>query len=299
MIKVIGTNTIPRLVSPIGQTRFSNLLVSGCSFTSIDFGHPDFYFKNLQSNYNNICDVTWPKINTPADWDNLPQAIKLECVTHKLNWRYLTYITWPVYTRDLLNFDQVIDCSCSGAGNKHIHDSIILALESSPELTPENTQIAVMWSGYDRDDIIADATSIDNSRNNQYSYTSDVKLILTGGLLGASNSLVSMDAIKRVKSDQSRAVENFVYIVGLYRYLTARGFSFVFSNFASNLRSTGLDINQYLTPYQNQTLKAMTAVTTSLGEYAQETIDGSHPSALWHHRWAENVLVPQLTQEQK
>ena len=51
--------------------------------------------------------------------------------------------SWPYYLRDLADFKQVFDCSCAGAGNKHIHDSVIYALEENDSITPENTFVAV------------------------------------------------------------------------------------------------------------------------------------------------------------
>ena len=298
LMKVIDSGRLPRVVDQVHQSRFSNLLVGGCSFTSTDFGNPDLYFETLQKNYKNIQDSSWPNLDSSDNWKNFPEHVKQEC-RHHIDCRYLTYLTWPIYCRDLLNFTQVIDCSCPGAGNKHIHDSVILALESNPEFTPANTQIVIMWSGYDRDDIIADADSVDVNVRAQYTYAGDVNLIFSGGLLGQSNSLMSIETIKKLKSDKSRSVENFIYIVGLYRYLTARGFDFVFTRFADDIKHCGIDIAQNLTDKQTSILNSTITVTPSLGSYSLETIDGSHPTAQWQHKWAENILMPYLLKELK
>ena len=298
-MKVIDVDTIPRLVEATNTSKFSNLLISGCSFSNTGFGQTDFYFQTLKNNYKNIKDPTWPAINTPNDWQQLTDNIKNECQEHGLDSKYLTYLAWPVYTRDLLDFDRVLDCSCSGAGNKHIHDSIILALESDSNLTPSNTQVVVMWSGHDRDDFMVASDSVNPTNSDRYCYADNVELVLTGGILGGSNCVLSVDVIKKIKSDKSRALENFIYIVGLHQYLTARGFNFVFTNFSTALRLCGLDIKKYLTAGQSQTLDNALAVTTALGDYALDTIDGTHPSSQWHHKWAENILVPQLLKQQE
>lgn len=298
-MKVIDVNIIPRLVEAVNTSKFSNLLISGCSFSNTDFGQSNFYFQTLKTNYKKIKDPAWPDISNLNDWQALSENIKNECIQHGLDIKYLTYITWPVYTRDLLNFDRVLDCSCSGAGNKHIHDSIILALESNPDLTSKNTQVVVMWSGYDRDDFIVSSNSVDKTNNDRYHYADDAELVLTGGLLGGSNCIFSVDVIKKIKSEKSRALENFIYIVGLYQYLKARGFSFVFTNFSTTLRLCGLEIEKYLTEAQNQTLHNAITITNTLGDYAQHTIDGTHPSSEWQHKWAENILLPELLKQQE
>jgi len=295
-MRILDLGRIPRLTSTIEDLGFRNLLVGGCSFTSTDFGHVDFYFETLQKNYNNIKDPSWPEISCAGDWQTLPQEIKRECQASGLDWQHLTYLTWPIYCRDLLGMESVVDCSCSGAGNKHIHDSVIWALETHREYTPQNTLVVVMWSGIDRDDIMADADSIDNHSNNQYDYDPGVKLLCSGGILGGSNSVYNIDLIKKIKSDKSRSIENFILVTGLYHYLSSRGFRFVFTNFSTHLRQQGIDISKHLGAAQLQVLERMTSRCIALGDYAEKTIDGAHPTAEWHHRWAREVLIP-LIQE--
>lgn len=61
--------------------------------------------------------------------------------------------SWPYYLKDLGGFTQVLDCSLPGAGNQHISNSLLWALNiDQPD--PKNSLIVVMWSGNDRDDYI-------------------------------------------------------------------------------------------------------------------------------------------------
>jgi hypothetical protein len=297
-MKILTTQKIPRLLDCTQPLGYANLLVSGCSFTSINFGQDEYYLQTLKSNYYNLKQGTsWPDIHSGQDWDQLPEHIKIECQQdHKLDWRHLTYVTWPTYIRDYFLFDQVIDCSCSGAGNKHIHDSLIYQLETDTAITPDNTIVAVMWSGFDRDDFIVDPDSINLNNVNQYAYTDQARLMITGGLLGNSNGVISIDVIKKIKSEQSRALENYIYVAGLYHYLVSRGFKFLFTMFSSNIKETGLHLDQNLTPTLLNNFNSMISVRPYLGDFAQDTIDTSHPTTYWHSQWAQSVLAPCILQ---
>jgi hypothetical protein len=244
--------TIPRTFTPEINFGYSNLLVSGSSFT-----------------YNN---------------------------SNK------HVVSWPYYLRDLGGFQQVLDCSCPGAGNKHIHDSIILAIENDLSITPKNTFVAIMWTGYDKDDFIVDPATVKSHAQDRYQYTDQASLGMTGGLVGSSNLIISVENIKKTKSYHSRAIDSYLSIIGLENYLQAKQFKFVFVECSTpgTKRDTNFEINDYLNSQQSQSIKSLLrTIQPNLGDYAEKNIansvDGYHPTADDQLGWTREVLLPYLT----
>lgn len=262
--------------------------MGGCSFTASDFGDTDFYWQTLSKCYQNVRDRDWPDI-TPDTWHQLPEPIRQEC-RENFDWQHLTYLTWPVYTRDLLNFSTVYDFSCSGAGNYHISNSVMYGLESVKTIVPEDTLVVIMWSGFGRDDFLVGTDCI-RTNNKSYHYNQTTSLCYSGGLLGRSNSVVSIENIKKIKSYHSRCIENYLYIVALKNYLENRGFKYYFTNFSSSIKEHGFDIKAHC----DFDLDDLFAIKPFLGDFAIDTVDGSHPSAEWHHRWSEEILIPEIS----
>jgi hypothetical protein len=234
-----------------------------------------------------VKDESWPAI-TPENWNKVPRHIQQECLGN-FDWKHLTYLTWPIYTRDLLDIPTVYDFSCPGAGNYHISNSVMYGLEINQNLRPEDTLVVIMWSGFDRDDFLVDKDSV-SLDTASYQYSDKTFLCYTGGLLGGSNSLLSIDNIKKIKSYTSRCIENYLYIISLKNYLENRGFEYHFTNFSSNIKEHGFEIKEYC----DFDLDSLFTVNPYLGNFSTDTIDGSHPTAEWHHRWSEEILVPQI-----
>ena len=91
-------------------------------------------------------------------------------------------VTWPYYLRDLGGFENVLDTSLPGAGNYHISNSLIWALESE-STDPKQSLVIVMWSGNDRDDWITPVSNI-NQYPFEFKYSDNVMSAIAGG--GAS-----------------------------------------------------------------------------------------------------------------
>jgi hypothetical protein len=211
-------------------------------------------------------------------------------------------VSWPYYLRDLGQFQQVLDCSCRGAGNKHIHDSIILKIETNLNITSENTFIVVMWTGYDKDDFIVDPIALKNNYSDHYAYTDSARVGMTGGLTGESNLIVSVENLKKIKSNHTRSIESYIWIVGLYNYLIAKNFKFVFVECSTpgTKRDTNFEIADYLEPPQADVIKSLLrTITPNLGDYAEKntlnSVDGYHPMPDDHLGWTKEVLLPYLT----
>lgn len=203
--------------------------------------------------------------------------------------------SWPHHLREMAGFRDLIDLSCSGAGNTHIHHSVIWELERNKELNPSNTFIVIMWSGYDRDDIIVDPIAIDQAHGSQYQYAPHAWLAITGGVGGVSNTIISIDAVKKIKNLTSRSIENYVLITGLYHYLTSRGFRFVFTEFATPTSEYDLNFEPtvYLGDLSDAFRQLVRQVQPNLGDYsAVGSRPNRHPAPDDYESWCRSVLIP-------
>lgn len=207
-------------------------------------------------------------------------------------------VSWPLYLRDLGNFQAVFNCAYPGSGNQHIHNSVMWELESVQELTPLNTLVVVMWSGWERDDFVVDARAVSPEYSNcePYSYTKDVLSGLTGGIGGNSNLVFNIDVIKKIKNDRSRALENFIHVNGLKHYLENRGFRYLFTEFCDeNL----IMLDELDEPIKSSYINLTRKLTPTLGTYNQDylelSFDGVHPAPDVHLKWTREILLPCLT----
>jgi hypothetical protein len=207
-------------------------------------------------------------------------------------------VTWPYYLRDLANFDQVYDCSLPGAGNYHILNSTIWAVEQQ-EFDKNTTLVIVMWSSHCRDDAII-ATSSLSEYPMQFNYTQSVSTGITGGGALGNNRLLS--TLQTVKSLESRAVENYLYITALYNYLLQKQYNFVFLDYLDrSIPNRGNDflITDYLLPEMAKKYQHMFAnnVENIYKFSIQRDLlndDDFHPSPNGHLSWTRQVLLPAL-----
>lgn len=219
--------------------------------------------------------------------------------------------TWPYYLRDLGGFEKVWNRSCAGAGNSHIVRSIISCIELG-DFDPAHTLVVVMWSGYDRDDFLVDPKVVNqknlkSSPQDYFSYTDDVTIGVTGGLLGDSNLLINVENIKKIKSVQSRALENYILMQSLAGYLDAHHFKYVFTEFSTpgKMNDTNFDPLPHLpNKLQEPFCKLVRSVVPNLGDWALPQLeyykehkggDGYHPDADQHLSWTRSVLLPYLS----
>ena len=211
-------------------------------------------------------------------------------------------VTWPYYLRDLGGFEQVLDCSLPGAGNSHITNSLQWALEvDRPD--PANSLVIVMWSGCDRDDYIC-SDSNDNKRYPfSFQYTDSIISGISGGMSDQAlgNTIVGLKNLAQTKTLESRAIENYLYINGLWHYLKNSKYKFIFLNFLdANLpsRTCHFDITKYLpTTIKNQYNLMLTNVTDPYTWALKNdllTNDDFHPSPDGHLDWTRKILLPKL-----
>lgn len=214
-------------------------------------------------------------------------------------------ISWPYYIRDLLGFDQVYDSSLPGGGNYHIAQSTKWVIETQ-NLDPKTTFVVVMWSGADRDDIIANSDFVkkDFFTNAEYKYNPSVSSGVTGGTNSQSNvKLNFFKDLNFIKTQDSRAIENYLLITGLWHYLKSTKFKFAFLEFVNPKlpnRSEHFDIAAHLPVHLQKKYKSMFADIPTIYEWSVRynllANDEFHPNPDGHLKWCREVLAPYLIQ---
>jgi hypothetical protein len=211
--------------------------------------------------------------------------------------------SWPLYLRDVGGFSYISNLGLPGAGNRHISNSVQWHLENN-HYDPGDTLVIVMWSGNDRDDDIVSSKFLNNYPVSFY-YNKDAVSSISGGSGPGNAGNISDDYFRQAqmhKTPESRAVENYLLINGLYHYLIAKQFKFLFLNYVDHTiphRTVDFDIVPYLPTQLQQKYKSM--FTTDVDNIYHWCLkrdllaeDDFHPSADGHLKWTKDVLLPYL-----
>jgi hypothetical protein len=211
-------------------------------------------------------------------------------------------VTWPYYLRDLGSFKQVLDCSLPGAGNHHISNSLIWGLEiDRPD--PAKSLVVVMWGGCDHDGYICPESNNKNTYAFKFNYSKNVMSAITGGpgLAGGGNTIRAFNEFSTTKNQESRAIENYLYITNTWHYLKNSNYKFIFLNFmdpALPSRTQHFDIKRYLPLSAQTNLDGMIENITDLYTWSIKNdlldVDDYHPVPDGHFGWTQNILVPHL-----
>jgi hypothetical protein len=210
-------------------------------------------------------------------------------------------VAWPYYLRDLGGFENVFDTSLPAAGNYHISNSLIWALESE-SIHPEQSLVIVMWSGNDRDDWITPGSHI-NHYPFEFKYNDNAMSAISGGASPDSrgNTNVHHKEFFATQDKESRAIKNYLLITNTWHYLQNKGFRFVFLNFLDSNLLPGeghFDIKKYLPKKQCKNLEHMIDNTIDPSTWAIKndllSTDDYHPSPDGHLSWTKYVLLPHL-----
>lgn len=209
---------------------------------------------------------------------------------------------WPYYLKDMANFKQVYDCSLPGAGNRHISQSLQWSLELE-KINPVDTLVIVMWSGNDRDDFIFSKSAIKSSYPFEFAYTDKVQTGLTGGTSHNDSGNVDVELARKIKNskdENSRSVENFLYVSSTWHYLKSKGYRFCFLNYANRGDiNNDFEINNLLPLHLRAEYNKMFLDTETLYNWSVRhnliSEDQFHPSVDGHLKWTQRILIPILT----
>lgn len=245
---IAAVRNIPRQFDVVHQTAYTNLVVSGCSFT----------------------------------WNNHESVAA----------------SWPYYLRDLMGFEQVIDCSQTGGGNTHIFNSIVNELETNDSLHANNSLIVVMWSGLERTDILADyevTADYEIIPRPTYFFDSEKKYSSASIHFGMQNRNLLSDfaqSYQKLFLGGARVTQSLIHIVALANYLEQKKFRYVFLSY-ENLQGLELADERLV----NRVLPLLANIET-LGSYADRTNqrvpNDHHPTIHARLSWTREVLIPYL-----
>ena len=199
--------------------------------------------------------------------------------------------TWPYYLRDLSGFQEVYDCSQSGAGPGHVFNSIINEIETNSSISPKDTLIILMFSDLSTVDTIStpDITRPWHPMSN-YNFNDQFSslTLFRGPFTNKSNSLLQklcIDYAKHIDPD-AQSYENLLKIKALNSYLRDKGFTKIFLNWKE---PESKDLLSYLDKIQ------------CLDDYTQEhdmRIPGDgHPTPDAHLQWTREHLIPYLVNQ--
>jgi len=208
----------------------------------------------------------------------------------------LDICSWPYYLRDLAGFEQVYDCSQSGAGSNHVFNSIINEIETNPNINVQDTLVVIMWSGLTRTDVIAeqDVTKLWHHMSN-YNFDSQyATLSLFNGTDGATPLDQLCRQYKKLVSVDAQVYESVIKIISLKAYLDQKGFSSVITSWTDpilELKNTAIG--------QSIIISALSTLNNIqyLGVYADsknlKEADG-HPTPTGYLGWTQQHLLPML-----
>jgi hypothetical protein len=219
--------------------------------------------------------------------------------------------SWPQYLQTRLGIENLYPLARFAAGNRQISTSLVWFLENH-QLDPRDTLIVVMFSGNDRSDEIVDANCLARPDHPiaHYCYTPNVVCATTGGVVEGFGNTKAQYAFRKtinaMKSNESRAVENYLHIVNLHNYLQNNSYqTTVFTKFVDTAcpnRSLDFDIGSYLPDTLADRLNLI--MDTELGNLYAWCLkhdlleqDDFHPAPDGHLSWVDHVLVPYLVKK--
>lgn len=194
--------------------------------------------------------------------------------------------TWPYYLRDIVGFQEVYDCSQSGAGPSHVFNSIINEIETNTLINSDNTLIIVMWPELARVDTIAHRR-ITKPWHSMSNYDFD-DLYSTLSLFGNAQGDTSLDRLCQEyhKHVDGTIYENIIKVKALDSYIRDKQFNRVFLSWKNPidlLLKQYLDFDSYLDNWTE--------------EHNMRIPGDGHPTPDAHLQWTRSQLVPFLTNQ--
>lgn len=221
--------------------------------------------------------------------------------------------SWPHVLAQDLDLT-VTNLSIPGAGNSHIANSIIIALEKS-NLSPEDTLVMAMWSGIGRIDWITDneLSKFNNDYPFTYNYDEFNELVVGGNWWnikrpsGVQSALINYS---KYQSDKSLSLQSWLAMKNLYNYLKNRGFVYKCTSYL-NIFINGINDDSITVNYQQELENLKLELDGDawlpfdgdmyLGNYCQHNNylwdDNFHPNWEGQQKWTREVLLPMLRNE--
>jgi len=217
--------------------------------------------------------------------------------------------SWPYYLRDLANFKSIHNVAQAGAGTTHIFNSIINEVEYNEKISPEDTQIIVMWSGLTRTDTIStqdittpwhnyvsagyNASAMNYKSNSLYTYHFNDQFA-TLSLFNGARGKTPMDDLcrsyKRHVSTDATIYESMLKIKSLKGYLDNKGFNSIFTIMydpSEDLKIIDKTINEL-----DDILYLLEFATEQ--KLLEGGVTGGHPVPDGYLRWTKEHLIPYL-----
>lgn len=211
-------------------------------------------------------------------------------------------VSWPNYLRDLANYTVVHDCSQSAGGNNHIFNSIVYTLENQPELTADNTDIIIMWSGMERTDILASNQLVEQWYHMEHMTFSQGRFASLNVWPDVNWCKSNTEAINhflkmyRVLIDnRAQILESCTRICGLMGYLQSRGFNPIFIPYRPMSASLALIGDEPITQRVLELMAPIEDLDTYTSRVGSRIPNDGHPTPDSHLNWTREILIPFLT----
>ena len=228
------------------------------------------------------------------------------------------YPTWAYFLSEKYNLE-LVNLAWSGAGNKHIADSLILYLEQN-KCDANEVLIGAMWSGIDRHDWYVSLPDPKYAQYHRYHYTNNVFLIFPQQIL--HDLKLTRDLSRRdpdfvldlayFRGREARQLDGLMSMIYLNSYLAANGYTFFQTHFFDPNGDEGQSGYMRGSRYADASSKFRISCTRPgmlnfahdqfLGNWAlDQNLHHSaydyHPTPNGHKLWTETVLIPQMIQQ--
>ena len=207
--------------------------------------------------------------------------------------------SWPYYLADFagLDFDQIYDCSQSGAGSNHTLYSVINEIETNKNLSPENTLVIVMWSGLTRTDVIA-KRNITKNWHHMSNYYFNSELATLSLFRNHDNTDTRLGKLSNLYSDTIGETEQIyqscLNILALKNYLENKNFKFIFTSW----ENPDLELSMVDNQLSNKVKFSIESSMEYLGDWCREKNllipNDGHPTDEGHIQWCRQQLLPLL-----
>jgi hypothetical protein len=203
---------------------------------------------------------------------------------------------WPYYLRDHAGFEEVYDCSQSGAGNNHIFNSTINEIETNNNIDNNNTLVIIMWSGLTRTDVVAER-SITQPWHHMSNYNFDDQYA-TLTIFNSVNGSTQLDQLcqqyKKLVSVDAQVYESLLKIIALKTYLDQKGFKSVITSWKDpRLELKKTTISQTIIDSSLSSLNKIEYLDSYATLKNLKETDG-HPNPNGYLAWTREHLLPYL-----